>query len=63
MPIPGQIGKYGDLFISIDVTIKPMERKLFTTQGKELLTSLFQDKVRTYECQESDIKTDVFLFK
>jgi DnaJ-class molecular chaperone len=63
MPIPGQIGKYGNLFISIDVTIKPMERKLFTTQGKELLTSLFQDKVRTYECQENDIKTDVFLFK
>ena len=63
MPVPGQIGKYGDLFISIEVTIKPMERKLFTTKGKELLTALFEDKVRTYECQESDIKTDVFLYK
>jgi len=63
MPIPGSIGKYGDLFLLIEVTIKPMERKLFTSKGRELLTSLFEDKVRTYECQQDDIKTEVFLYK
>ena len=63
MPIPGSIGKYGDLFLLIEVTIKPMERKLFTSKGRELLASLFEDKVRTYECQEDDIKTEVFLYK
>ena len=63
MPIPGNIGKYGDLFVVIDVTIKPMERKLLATQGRELLAPLFEDKVRTYECPEDCVQTELFLYK
>jgi molecular chaperone DnaJ len=63
MPIPGNIGKYGDLFVTIDVVIKPMERTLFTTQGCELLTPLFEDKIRKTECPEESIQTEMFLHK
>lgn len=63
MPIPGNIGKYGDLFVTIDVAIKPMERKLFTTQGYELLKPLFEDKIRKTECPEDAIQTDLYLHK
>lgn len=61
MPIPGNIGKCGDLYVIINVVIKPGERKLFTTEGRELLAPLFQDKVRTYECPEESIQTDLYL--
>jgi molecular chaperone DnaJ len=57
MPIPGDVGRYGDLFINIEVNIKPTERKLFSTQGCELLSPLFQDKVRTTDVPEGE---DVF---
>lgn len=63
MPIPGNIGKYGDLFIDINVSIKPMERKLFTTKGREALTSLFEDKIRECECPEGSLQTELFLHK
>ncbi len=63
MPIPGNIGKYGDLYITIDVTIKPMERKLFTSQGRELLAPLFEDKIRVTECSEDSIQKDLYLHK
>jgi len=63
MPIPGNIGKCGDLFIIIDVNIKPMERKLLATKGRELLAPLFEDKVRVVECSEDDIQINMFLYK
>ena len=63
MPIPGNIGKCGDLYVTIDVSIKPMERKLFATQGRELLAPLFEDKVRTTECPEDSIQTELYLHK
>lgn len=63
MPIPGNIGKYGDLFINIDVTIKPIERTLFATKGRELLTPLFEDKIRKTECSEDAVQTDLYLHK
>jgi DnaJ-class molecular chaperone len=63
MPLPGQIGKHGDLYIRIMVDIKPMERKLFTSQGRERLASLFEDKVRKVECAEDAVKTEVYLHK
>ena len=63
MPIPGNIGKCGDLYVTIDVLIKPMERKLFATQGRELLAPLFEDKIRTYECPEDSIQTELYLHK
>ena len=61
MPIPGNIGKYGDLFITIHVDISPMERSLFATKGRELLTPLFEDKIRTYKCPEESIQTELYL--
>ena len=63
MPIPGHTGKHGDLYIRIEVDVKPMERKLFTTQGRELLASLFEDKVRKVECAEDAVQTDIYLHK
>uniref|UniRef100_A0A6C0KM37 J domain-containing protein n=1 Tax=viral metagenome TaxID=1070528 RepID=A0A6C0KM37_9ZZZZ len=63
MPIPGNIGKYGDLFVTIDVSIKPMERKLFTTNAPALLAPLFQDKVRTCEYPEGALQTELLLHK
>ncbi len=63
MPIPGNVGKYGDLFIKIEVFIKPSERTLFTSKGKEVLAPLFEDKVRTVECPEGSIQTELFLHK
>lgn len=63
MPLPGHIGKHGDLYIRIEVVVKPMERKLFTTQGREILASLFEDKVRKVECAEDAVQTDVYLHK
>jgi DnaJ family protein A protein 2 len=63
MPIPGNIGKYGNLFVNINVNIKPMERTLFTSQGSNLLESLFKDKVRITECSEESIQNDLYLYK
>ena len=62
MPIPGNIGKCGDLFIVINVVISPTERILFTTKGRELLTPLFQDKIRKCECSEDSIQNDLYLY-
>jgi DnaJ-class molecular chaperone len=63
MPILGNIGKYGDLFVNIEVSIKPQERTLFTTKGKEALQELFEDKVRKYDCPDDSIQTDLYLHK
>lgn len=63
MPILGNIGKYGDLYITIDVIIKPTERKLFATQGRELLASLFEDKIRIIDCPDESIQSDLYLHK
>ena len=63
MPIPGKIGSHGDLYIRIEVNVKPMERKLFATQGREVLAPLFEEKVRTVTCEEDAIQTDIYLHK
>ncbi len=63
MPISGNIGKYGDLHINIDVSIKPMERTIFSSEGSELLRPLFENKIRTCECSEDDIQTELYLNK
>ena len=63
MPISGQIGKYGDLFVNIDVNIKPLERNLFTSKARELLLPIFEDKVRATECSPDDIQSDLYLQK
>jgi len=61
MPILGNIGKYGDLYIVVDVSIKQVERKLFIEKGKDILAELFQDKVRVVKCEEDSIQTDAYL--
>jgi len=61
MPIHGMIGKCGDLFVIIDVTISPSERTLFSTKGRELLAPLFEDKIRKCECPEESIQTELYL--
>lgn len=63
MPIPGQVGKHGDLYIRIEVEVKPMERKIFATQGREVLAPLFEDKVREITCAEDAVHTEVYLHK
>ncbi len=61
MPIPGNIGKCGDLFVNIKVVITPMERTLFANKGSEVLEPLFKDKVRKTECPKESIQTELFL--
>jgi hypothetical protein len=61
MPLSGNIGSYGDLFLRIDVTISAMDRSSFTAQAAELLTPLFKDRVRTVDCTEDAIQKDAFL--
>jgi DnaJ family protein A protein 2 len=61
MPVQGDIGKHGDLIVNINVIVKPIERKLFSTKGRELLSPLFEDKVRKTECTEEDIQKELFL--
>ena len=63
MPLPGQIGTYGDFFVRIEVSIKPTERKLFATKGRKALTPLFEESIRSSECAKEDIKTELYLYK
>ena len=63
MPLPGHIGKHGDLYLHLRVDIKPMERKLVATKGREALAPLFEDKVRTVTCEEDAIQTELYLHK
>jgi len=63
MPIPGNIGKYGDLIIIINTTITSLERSIFSTKGRELLTPLFEDKIRTHTCSEENIQKDLYFIE
>lgn len=63
MPIPGNIGKYGDLYININVTISPEDRELFTTKGSDALKSIFEDKIRACDCPKESIQGDLLLSK
>jgi len=61
MPIPGNIGKYGDLFIIVNVTISLSERSTFISKCPELLTPLFEDKIRNCDCSENAVQTGLYL--
>jgi DnaJ-class molecular chaperone len=65
MPIYGDIGKYGNLYINIDVVVKPMERSLFSSQGRDLLAPLFSDKIReiTEKPDNDSIFSEMYLVK
>ena len=60
MPLAGNIGTYGDLFVQIEISISSMDRSLFT-QAMPLLLPVFKERVRTTECEEDSIQKDVFL--
>ena len=65
MPIQGDIGKYGNLYLYIDVSVKPTERSLFMNQGRDLLEPLFADKIReiTEKPAEDSIFSEMYLVK
>jgi DnaJ family protein A protein 2 len=63
MPVQGNLAKYGDLFILIEVAVKQAERELFIAKGQELLTPIFRDGVRRTECVETAVISDVYLRK
>jgi hypothetical protein len=61
MPMPGVLGKHGDLYIIVDVSIRPAERSLFMAEGRALLVPLFQEKVRSHSCSDDSIQKDIYL--
>lgn len=63
MPLMGQIGKYGDLYVHVHVTIHPRERQLFETKATELLRPLFQEHIRKIDCKEDSIQSELHLHK
>ncbi len=65
MPIIGDIGRYGNLYLNIDVSVQPTERALFSSQARELLESLFVDKVREISEKPADdsIFSEMYLVK
>jgi DnaJ-class molecular chaperone len=63
MPIPGNIGKYGDLYVNINVEITPMERSIFNNRAYDVLQPIFEDKVRVHECSDDSIHSDLYLEK
>lgn len=60
MPLPGQMGKYGDLILHIEVHVQSDERALFSSQA-HMLHPVFKEKIRVTECQEDTIQSDVVL--
>ena len=60
MPISTNIGKYGDLFINIDVVVSEEERVMFLSKAHADIAPLFQDRVRKTVCSDS-VQTDVRL--
>ena len=61
MPLSGNIGSYGDLFLRIEITISAMDRSSFTAHAVELLTPIFKDRIRAVECPDDTIQKDAFL--
>ncbi len=65
MPILGDIGRCGNLYIYINVNIKSTERSLFVKEGCELLSGLFSDKIReiTEKPADDSIFSEMYLVK
>jgi len=60
MPLAGNIGTYGDLFVQIEISISSIDRSLFT-HATPLLLPVFKERVRTMECAEDVIQKEAFL--
>ncbi len=61
MPLHGNIGTYGDLYIKVQVVVSKEERSLFVEQARERLVPVFQDKVRVVDCADDAVQKDVYL--
>lgn len=58
MPIPGNVGQYGDLHVRVTVQISPTERSLFGTKGREALMGLFAKQVRVVSPSATSVVYD-----
>lgn len=61
MPIMGSIGKYGELYIRVEVVVQPVERKLYLSKGREQLIGQFQDKIRPMKCEVDEVQMEAEL--
>lgn len=61
MPVQGSIGKYGDLFLTIEVVVSAEERKLYLTKGRVVLMNDFQEKIRPMKCETDVVQMDAEL--
>lgn len=55
MPLVGQMGKYGDLWVKIVVQMGPAERTLYATKGRDALMEVVRDHVRTVDAGEETV--------
>jgi DnaJ-class molecular chaperone len=60
MPLAGNIGTYGDLFVQIEISISSMDRSLFMQASPHLLP-VFKERIRVTECAEDVIQKEAFL--
>ena len=61
IPISSQCGKYGDLFISINVLISLQDRQSFIDNGSVLLKPLFETKLKNTIYTDDNLRNDATL--
>jgi DnaJ family protein A protein 2 len=63
MPLPGNIGKYGDLYIIINVTITDSDRVFFKKNVCDVLYPILHNPDNNASCSEDLINDDLYLSK
>jgi DnaJ-class molecular chaperone len=65
MPLRGETGMYGDLYVKVNVNVKLTERRILASEaGQEGIKSLFAPLCRTpegYEEGKTEVQKDLFL--
>lgn len=61
MPIQGSVGKYGSLFLKVEVVVSPVERKLYLSKGRGALVEDFLDKIRPMKCDADVVQMEAEL--
>jgi len=61
MPLPGNMGQYGDLLIRIQVTVSADQRARFVEHASSTWGPLFQDLLPTVECADDAVQHDLIL--
>jgi hypothetical protein len=61
MPIRGSVGKYGELYLKVEVAVSPVERKLYLSKGRAALVGDFQDKIRPMKCEADVVQMEAEL--